>query len=270
MKLDAYITDQRLPVLNELPSLRNDEEDEQTMLAMATHHLDGIQRDTDFPFTSASSATHSSLLQSAQVIAVELRSQQRETNLQRVTEQRSRPKPYDSPHPMQPGELVGNEPSTSKAHRRPRLKRSRTQTSNPSRARSMTHRERQSLINTLKKRGEQLVSSCVVELEPLSLSKSMAIDSIMCIWWDWLDKCHHRLDMLQDDPNYRHKDWDILQSLFIYFARLRGVYGAEWRLCQIAWEKRKPWVSRRSIGAVEINVEGDLDNGGDDGDILEV
>jgi hypothetical protein len=85
----------------------------------------------------------------------------------------------------------------------------------------------------------------------------------MCAWWDWLDKCRHHLDQSQDKPDYQDKDWDILQSIFIHLAQLRGVYGAEWHLCQIAWEKREPWVSKRSVGAVKIDVAGELDKGGD-------
>jgi hypothetical protein len=110
------------------------------MLTSETHRLDGIQRNISCSFTSASSITHGSLLQSAQAVTTEGRTQQRQATLQQVAEQRSRPKPYDPPQKQEPGEVTDNHSSTSKTRHRCR-KHIRTQTSDPSKAFSMTHQQ---------------------------------------------------------------------------------------------------------------------------------
>jgi hypothetical protein len=257
-----------------LPSLCEEDGDDCITFSEQRIRLDGGTRHLDHPLTFAFEG-RPDFTQPVPQPPVESSLQPRGVVAQQTVQrgsQPSRPKPYDCvPDELEEGEVSDSPPplesnSKGKPRRRRRRRQSldATRSADPRNAPSMNCKKRRSLAGAVADKAQELKDSCVFPLEPPPhIAKVNDIVKAMELFWDWLDRCHHALDSLQDEPDKAHFNWSILRPAFMHLSRIRGVYGAQWLSCRAAFKKRKPWISKRTfdnqalVQAVSVEQDGE-------------
>lgn len=118
---------------------------------------------------------------------------------------------------------------------------------NPADQQSMNSTERRSRMEILKSKAKLLRLSCKIELPPfipptVGRHERHDFGKQMSSWWDWLDKCRHKLD-LERSLNGPIYDWGIIDVVFGHLAKLQGLYGIEYTIALEALKQREPWRS---------------------------